>query len=115
MTTLIYIIHIVSGLIVLAEALYQLESSRPTVSGLTWRKRADQALCAVAWILIAGGAGWAVAAPMMDVAGPPICWSGMLFRIGQPETGEVFVLAGAAAIVLHWWALRAYSFGRGAA
>lgn len=110
MTTLIYIIHIFSGLIVLAEALYQLEHARPSMRGLTWRKRVDQVLCALAWMLIAGGAGLALAIPAMNVAGPPICWAGMLSRISQPESGEVFVLAGAATVVLREWLLRSHRF-----
>ena len=104
MTTLLSAVHAIAGLIILAEAHRRLEHARPAESGLTWGQRALQALCVVAWLLLAFAAVCAVVAPVLVIVGPPICWRGIsLDMTGPPSISEVLVLAGFAGLVVRDW------------
>ena len=63
MTTL-QTIHVLAGLVVLAEALNKLERTAPCRPGLGLRERVTEWLKALAWLLLAMGGAGAMVAPM---------------------------------------------------
>ena len=108
MTDLISLLHAASGLIILTEAHRRFEAARLTCSGLTRRQRASQVLHVAAWLLLAFPATLAVFAPVITIAGPPICWRGLsVDMVTPPSTVDVLVLAGFAALVMRDWLERA--------
>ena len=104
MTDLIAIIYAVSGLIVLAEAHRRFDAARLTCASLTRRQRVLQALHVVGWLLLAFLAVVAVFAPIVTIAGPPICWRGLsMDMVTPPSTVDVLVLGGFAVLVVRDW------------
>lgn len=86
MTAALYLIHWLAGLVVLAEALNKLERVDPLAAGLTPRTRLVDSLKAVAWLLLALGAGGALITPLLGLA---------------PATlQDVAVLAGFAVLIV---------------
>ncbi len=63
MTTL-QTIHVLAGLVVLAEALNKLERTAPCRPGLGLRERVTEWLKALAWLLLALGGAGALVAPL---------------------------------------------------
>ena len=104
MTAIISIIHATAGLIVLAEAHRRLELAHPAISGLSRRQRGLQVLCVLAWMLLAFAAVCAVMAPVLVLAGPPVCWRGISLDMTNPPTiSEVLVLTAFAGIIVRDW------------
>jgi hypothetical protein len=69
------LIHLVCGLIVLAEALNKLERTDPVAPNLSRHDRIVEWLKALAWLCLALGAGGAVITPLMPTVGthmPPL-------------------------------------------
>ena len=104
MTDLIPFIRATSGLIVLAEAHRRFDAARLTCAGLSRRQRVLQVLHIVAWLLLAFPAVVAVFAPIITIAGPPICWRGLsIDMVTPPSTVDVLVLGGFAVMVVRDW------------
>lgn len=101
--TALEILHAISGLIVLSEALRCLERARPAGGGLDWRRRAAHAVAVLAWLTLAASAGFALFLPLLSALGPPICWAGLTIEFGQPSWPSFLLLLGAAGVVLHGW------------
>ena len=59
------VLHYVAALVVLAEALNKLERTTPFAPGLSCHDRLVDGLKAIAWALLALGAGCTVAAPLL--------------------------------------------------
>lgn len=66
------IVHWVAGVVVLAEALNKLQRTAPHAPGLPVRERLVETLKAIAWLLLAGGAGGAVARPLISLPVPGV-------------------------------------------
>ena len=104
MTDTISFVHAASGLIVLTEAHRRFEAAQLTSASLSRRQRALQALHVVAWLLLAFPAVVAVFAPLITIAGPPICWRGLsIDMVTPPSTVDVLVLGGFAVMVVRDW------------
>lgn len=99
MTTL-QILHMLAGLIVLAEALNKLERCDPLGPGLTLRQRVVDGLKALAWLLLALGAGGALAAPVLLAMGLHSTSASPLLRLERPTLAEVCVLLGFAVLIV---------------
>jgi hypothetical protein len=100
MSAALQVLHIVAGLIVLAEALNKLERCAPTAPGLSPRERLVDALKALAWLLLALGAGGAVASPLLLGMGIPHQVAGQLSRLETPTFAETMVLTGFAVLII---------------
>ena len=103
MTNLVLFIHALSGLIVLAEAHRRFEAAQLTCASLTRRQRALQALHVVGWLLLAFPAVAAIFAPIISVAGPPICWNSPVDVLAPPGAADVLVMAGFAVMIVRGW------------
>ena len=96
-------VHLVAGLVVLVEALNKLERTAPLAPGLTPNQRLVDGLKALAWALLALGAGGALAVPLMQpietVHGNP---ARLLGYILQPvaSLADVCVLGGFAVLII---------------
>ena len=99
MTTALEILHWLAGFIVLAEALNKLERTSPMAPGLSAHDRLVDGLKALAWMLLAIGAGGAVAMPILDQLG-------MYSQATQavlhqpPSLAETAVLTGFAVLIV---------------
>lgn len=93
------LLHMLAGLVVLAEALNKLERTSPCAPGLTPHQRLVDGLKALAWALLALGAGGAVAAPVLLSLG---VHSGSLplMRLECPTVAETSVLLGFAVLIV---------------
>jgi len=100
MTDLLQHLHWAAGLVVLAEALNKLERTCPFVRGMTAHARLVDGLKAVAWLLLAIGAGGAVAAPVLLYLGVPLAYGDMLLRLEHPTLAETSVLLGFAVLIV---------------
>lgn len=65
-------LHLLAGLVILAEALNKLERTSPLRASLAPRQRVTEWLKAVAWALLALGGGGAVAAPFLHLGAPTL-------------------------------------------
>jgi hypothetical protein len=99
MTTWLQIIHWVSGLIVLAEALNKLERTSPCAKGLSPHDRLVDGLKAIAWAMLALGGGGAIATPLLISAGISSDMS-ILLRLDTPNLTETCVMAGFATLIV---------------
>ncbi|TAK92743.1 MAG: hypothetical protein EPO09_14820 [Aquabacterium sp.] len=72
MNSLLCVVHWLSGLIVVAEALNKLERTSPFAPHLSMRKRAVDVLKAIAWSLLAIGGGGAVITPVLGLEKPTL-------------------------------------------
>lgn len=93
-------LHVLSGLVVLAEALNKLERTDPLAAGLTPHERIVEALKALAWMLLAMGAGGAIAAPVLLSLGLKPDSMDILMRLDRPTLGETCVLLGFAVLIV---------------
>ena len=101
MTMLMQWLHFGAGLLVLAEALNKLERTCPLERGLSNHARLLQALKAMAWFLLALGAGGAVAAPLLLAMGAaPDNHASVLMRLERPTLAETAVLLGFAVLIV---------------
>lgn len=66
------LMHWISGLIVLAEALNKLERTAPFAHGLRLRQRVVDGLKAIAWALLATGGAGALITPFLDLEPPTL-------------------------------------------
>lgn len=98
--TLLQLLHALAGLVVLAEALNKLERTDPLAPGLTPRQRVVDGLKALAWLLLALGAGGAVAAPVLLALGLPPGAGGAFARVEKPTLAETTVLLGFAVLII---------------
>lgn len=99
MSTTLQTLHWVAGLVVLAEALNKLERACPLALGLSGCERLVQFVKALGWMLLALGAGGAVATPVLLSMGVPSSHLPML-RLEQPTLAEVAVLTGFAVLII---------------
>jgi hypothetical protein len=99
MNTLIQATHWFAGFIVLAEALNKLERTNPCAANMHVRDRFTEILKALAWLLLAIGAGGAVATPVL-------LWLGVqgastpLMRLESATFAETAVLGGFAVLIV---------------
>lgn len=93
------LIHVVAGVIVVLEALNKLERTAPFARGLSIHTRVVDGLKALAWFLLALGAGGAVATPVLQAFGLP---PNSLVHIShtQPTLAETAMLAGFAILII---------------
>lgn len=94
------ILHVVAGLVVLAEALNKLERCDPLNPKLTRRERVVDSLKALAWGLLALGAGGAVAGPILMALGADQGSVQLLTRLEHPTLDQVAVLGGFAVLIV---------------
>lgn len=100
MNLLLEILHPLAGLIVLAEALNKLERVQPFRPGLRARDRLVDGLKALAWLLLALGAGGALAAPLLLALGIPGHATSLLMRLERPMLDQTLVLVGFAVLIV---------------
>ena len=100
MSESIQVLHVLSGLVVLAEALNKLERCAPFAPGLACRERVVDGLKALAWFLLAMGAAGALAAPLLRAMGLPADAGGEFARLERPTLAETLVLAGFAVLII---------------
>jgi hypothetical protein len=100
-------LHVASAIIVLAEALNKLERTAPLRPGICPKTRVVDGLKALAWLLLALGAGGAVAGPLLLAAGfttPQLAGHTLLtaplLRLEHPTLDQVCVLAGFAVLIV---------------
>jgi hypothetical protein len=94
------ILHVVAGLIVLAEALNKLERCHLFAPDLSRLERLAEALKALAWLLLALGAGGAIAGPLMLAMGADMDWLPRVIRIESPTLDQVATMVGFAVLVV---------------
>lgn len=89
----------VAGFIVLAEALNKLERTNPCAPGLSWRVRLIDGMKALAWGLLALGAGGAVVWPALEIH--LVNTDGLAAYMHEsPSLAEVCVICGFAVLVV---------------
>lgn len=93
------LLHWLSGLVVLAEALNKLERTTPCARGLTPRERLVDGLKALAWALLAIGSAGAVATPLLLSMGFTSSHLPLL-RLERPLLAETAVLLGFAVLIV---------------
>ncbi len=96
---MIDVLHMLAGLIVLAEALNKLERTNPIAPELTQRERVTESLKALAWLSLALGAGGALAAPVLLLCGVQSMPTPLL-RLEHPTLSETAVLLGFAVLIV---------------
>ena len=97
MADILGVIHWCAGLVVLAEALNKMERTAPFAPGLSPHQRLVDGLKALAWLLLAIGAGGAVAVPVL--LGMGVQSQQMpLMRLERPLLAETAVLLGFAVL-----------------
>jgi hypothetical protein len=100
MSAAIQMVHVLAGLVVLAEALNKLERCAPFARNLTGRERIVDGLKALAWFLLALGAAGALAAPALRAMGLPVDAGGEFSRLERPTLAETLVLTGFAVLII---------------
>lgn len=100
MIAALQIIHWVSGFVVLAEALNKLERTAPFAPGMTRHDRVVDGLKALAWILLAIGAGGAVATPALAAIGLDARPWDQFICSPQPPLSETALLVGFAVLIV---------------
>ncbi len=93
------LLHMLAGLVVLAEALNKLERTSPCAPGLTPHQRLVDGLKALAWALLALGAAGAVAIPILHALNVPFNAYRSLGHL-QPTFDETAVLLGFAVLII---------------
>ena len=97
--TALLLMHWLAGVIVLAEALNKLERTFPPTREMTMCQRLIESLKALAWALLALGAGGAVASPAlmaMGMHGGDV----EFMRLERPTLAETAVLLGFALLIV---------------
>lgn len=98
--TALQILHWLSALIVTAEALNKLERTAPCRAGLTPHQRLVDGLKAVAWFLLALGAGGGLVSPaLLHMGVRPEDYS-ELMRLERPTLAEAAVMLGFAVLIV---------------
>lgn len=92
-------VHFAAGLVVLAESLNKLERTAPFARGLTPHKRLVDGLKALAWSLLALGAGGAAASPLLLAFGVH-GFDAPLMRLERPTLAETCILLGFAVLII---------------
>lgn len=87
------VLHWLACLIVLAEALNKLERTAPCRRGLLPMDRLVEALKAIAWALLALGAGGGVIAPLLPPEHLPA-------RLGAPGLQDMCIALGFAVLII---------------
>lgn len=100
MSLVLQIVHVLAGLVVLAEALNKLERVRPFAPGMRAHDRLVDGLKALAWLLLALGAGGALAAPALLAFGVPETSANLLMRLERPTLDQTLVLLGFAVLIV---------------
>lgn len=98
--TMLQIAHWLAALIVLAEALNKLERTTPCAPGLTPHQRLVDSLKALAWSLLALGAGGGLIAPALLHLGVRPDDYLELMRLERPTLAETAVMAGFATLII---------------
>lgn len=96
MNNTLQILHWVAGFIVLAEALNKLERTAPFARGLTAHERLVDGLKALAWCLLAIGAGGAVAVPLFG----PLTVRSPISEALLRQLADMAVLVGFAVLIV---------------
>lgn len=96
MNTTLQILHWVAGFIVLAEALNKLERTAPFAPGMTAHDRLVDGLKALAWCLLAIGAGGAVAVPLLA----PLTVRSPVSEATLRQLADMAVLVGFAVLII---------------
>ena len=97
--TTVQILHWLCAFVVMAEALNKLERTAPFAPGMTIHARLVDGLKALAWLLLAMGAGGGLIGPFlqpMGIAAPTI----PLLAHLAPSLAEVCVMAGFAVLIV---------------
>lgn len=98
--TALQIVHWLASLIVLAEALNKLERTAPCAPGLTPHERLVAVLKALAWCLLALGAGGGLIAPaLLHLGIRPEAYN-ELMRLERPTLAETAVMLGFAVLIV---------------
>lgn len=95
----IELLHFLAGLIVLAEALNKLERTNPLMRCTSTRERVTEWLKAIAWGLLALGAGGAVATPVLLWCGVQSGYTTLL-HLDHAMLAETAVLWGFAVLIV---------------
>jgi hypothetical protein len=92
-------IHWLAGIVVLAEALNKLERTAPCLPGLTPHQRTVVWLKAMAWALLALGAGGAIVTPMIGSWQSQAIAHRFIFH-QDPSFADTLVLVGFATLIV---------------
>jgi len=93
------LIHLLAAIVVLAEALNKLERTTPFAPGLSVHARLVDGLKAIAWALLALGAGCTVAAPLLQGNGFQPNYL-PLFDGAPPLIDRTAVMLGFAVLII---------------
>lgn len=93
-------LHFLAGVVVLAEALNKAQRCDPLAPGLGLRERVCEVLKAIAWALMALGAGGAMVTPVLLALGAPQAHALPMMRLEHPTLAETAVLTGFAVLIV---------------
>ncbi|MGV0960099.1 MAG: hypothetical protein ACOYB1_09710 [Limnohabitans sp.] len=99
MTATLQILHWLAGFVVLAEALNKLERTAPFAPGMCRHDRLVDGLKALAWMLLAIGAGGAVIMPVLGGLGIQAQMNQIVSH-QSPSLSETAVLLGFAVLIV---------------
>lgn len=99
MNAAMLVIHWVAAFLVMAEALNKLERTSPFAPGMSPRARVVDGLKALAWLLLALGAGGALIGPLLQPLGIADPASPALAHV-RPSAAEVCVMLGFAVLII---------------
>ena len=99
MSTMLLISHWLAGFVVLAEALNKLERTAPFSPGMCRHDRLVDGLKALAWMLLAIGAGGAVIMPVLAGLGIQAQMNQTVWH-QSPSLAETSVLLGFAVLII---------------
>jgi len=99
MSAAMLIIHWVAAFLVMAEALNKLERTSPFAPGMTPHARLVDGLKALAWLLLALGAGGGLMGPLLQPLGIADPTSEALAHV-RPSVAEVCVMVGFAVLII---------------
>ena len=99
MMATLQIIHMLSAVIVLAEALNKLERTTPFAPGLTRQQRLVDGLKSLGWAVMALGAGCTVAAPLLLGNGLYAKYL-PLFDDSNPLIDRTAIMLGVAVLII---------------
>ena len=99
MSTMLLILHWMAGFVVLAEALNKLERTAPFAPGICRHDRLVDVLKALAWMLLAVGAGGAVIMPVLGGLGIQAQMNQVILH-QSPSLSETAVLLGFAVLIV---------------